>query len=616
MKLSWWFPGIPLLIAGSFFIGCKFSEQEASLKSEADGTRSDFMCSTMPDFALSDLGDLKTGETQRKILCERENKNKVTSTFCRDNPPAITSLKSLQDALGLSPQSNQGNRGLFGGFFGGLFGGGLQSGSQFAFTAASSSLVGRFTSEINPRLLLFSTPNGQDPNMVAMGFVRGEQFVELVARDAQTSRLSFYLIKFTQSCNEQPGGCNKGDLLGPSIEKDWKEVTLYQDTDIENTILDCNQCHQPEGPQTTKFLRMQELRNPWTHFLSSTTGGGQQLLATFQKAHPNETFAGIPASMIPRSNPAQLEQFVRQNGFGNQPNEFPSASIEGGGGLGFFGFFRSRSANPRDVWSPLYERAVRGEVIPPPFYKLSVSDPEKLTKMTQAYLDLSSGRISKADFPDTRNIHPNQDLRDLQYMVKEGLAGQEIMIQACSQCHNSKLNQNISRARFNVDLTKISDEARETAIQRMMLACDDPKKMPPSRFKTLTNGEIQKVASFLRQGMKNPSAEPGSPAPENRSRTPPLNVDPQIPPESNRENIPKNSLSFETDIMPIISQSCSGSTCHSLNNESGNIEFIGDKKAFNSLNRDRIANGDMPPQRSSKQLSEKDRKTLLDYLDQ
>ena len=443
------------------------------------------------DVADQVLAELPDGEDQRQVLCAKPGANAVQALFCAKDAPKIADLKDLQQKLGVAP--NAGNSGFFGQILGGVFG----SGTNFVFTGASSSLVGRFTSAINPRLVAFTGTSGNDPNMVALGFVRGEQFAELVARDSDSGQLRFFLLRFRQDCNDRTDGCSNGELLGPAIESKWTKVTVYEDEQIKNTILDCKQCHQPQGPSTNKMLRMQELTRPWTHFFSNSTTGGQALLADFQQAHAGEDFAGIPADRISNSDPQQLENFVRNHGFGDQPNEFPSPQVEGSGAFGGFINFGSSDSSRLAAWQPLYDRFVQGTAIAPPYHEVKVTDPTKLAAASAAYRDLASGKLSPAAFPDTRDVLQDSGLRDMGYMVKDGLSGDQILVQACSQCHNSRLDQSISRARFNVDLSKMSAKEKNRAIARMNLPDDDALKMPPVRFRTLTPAEIERATAVL-----------------------------------------------------------------------------------------------------------------------
>jgi hypothetical protein len=62
------------------------------------------------------------------------------------------------------------------------------------------------------------------------------------------------------------------------------------------------------------------------------------------------------------------------------------------------------------------------------------------------------------------------------------------MVQMCQHCHNSELDQNISRARFNVeDFDNLSPEVKAEAITRLTLPDDAAQKMPPALFHTLTD---------------------------------------------------------------------------------------------------------------------------------
>jgi hypothetical protein len=417
------------------------------------------------------LGDLPKGEAQRQALCARSGKDKVREVFCGPNPPKVQSLKDLQKALGLDIDA--GNGGLFGNIFGGV---------GFVFNAASSSLVAQSTSSINPRLIMFTRGNSE--RLVSLGFVRGEQFAEIAARDPDTGVVNFFLVEFRQDCNERTEGCRVGELLTPAIEKDWREVTIYEDKDIENTIVDCLQCHQPEGPSGRKMLRMQERVNPWLHFMRSSTAGGQQLLADFRAAKGDEEYAGIPAARFGQSDPAQLQAFVEGAGFANQPNEFSSIAIPG------------RGANA--AWTRLYDGFVQGRFIAPPYHNLRISSPEKLSDMTAHYQAYRRGEVKAEDLRDIREVIDDGGKRDMGFMVKEGLSGQDILVQACAQCHHDSLNQDISRAKFKLDPNKMDCKERELAIERLRLPAEDHKRMPPARFRSLTQDEIEKVVAVLR----------------------------------------------------------------------------------------------------------------------
>lgn len=468
--------------------------EEATSTASQTGTATSTSTETKTEERLSEeeaiFKNMPKGAAQLKVLCARPGQDKVRQVFCAPNPPSITSLVDLQKALGLGitdPTQIGRNRN------------GDNGNAAFTFTAGSSSLVGKFTSAINPRLIMFTPPTGnRNPSLVALGFLRGEQFVEVIAGDPSNNQLNFFLVRFEQACNGEKEGCSIGQLLTPSIEKNWTALTIYEDHDIQNTIVDCKQCHQPGGEGSPKMLRMQELRNPWTHFIRDNTNGGQALLADYNAARGTaEDLGGVPAAMISSSDPALLEQLVRQNGFAAQPNEFTPA-IER----------EVRNANPNQpqdnatmgqsaTWNALYDRFVKGEVIAPPFHDVKVTDPAKLASLSKAYQDYRAGAMAEKDLPDLRDVLNPAGLRNMGFMVKAGLTGPEILMNACAQCHNSLLPQNISRAKFNVDLSTMSRAEKDLAIARLKLPAEDPKRMPPARIRSLTKEEIELLTKEL-----------------------------------------------------------------------------------------------------------------------
>lgn len=423
------------------------------------------------------------GADQMAVICARNKNDRLRQQLCGENPPQINSLVDLQRVLGLEfTNLNNPGRGNNGN-------GGNPS---FVLTGHSSSLVARFTNAINPRAIIFSPANQRqaDNDFVAMGFLRGEQFAEIIARDPNTGILSFFLVAFEQACNEKEGGCSMGDLLTPDIESNWTKVNIYEDEDLKNTIVDCLQCHQPEGPGTAKILRMQELRDPWTHFFRDNREGGQALIADYQLAHgPNETYAGIPGSHITGSDPQDLENLVRGNGFNNQNIDFDTPSIEDEVNA-------SSPDQPDDntvpgvsnTWQQLYDLSVQGEIIQIPYHDAKVTDPAKVQPMADAYRAVMNGQLAKNEMPDIRDIF--KDDRNMGFQVAAGLDGRQILVQACRQCHNSKLDQNISRAKFNIDaLDLMSREEKDIAIQRLQLPPEDLRAMPPRRFRDLNAAE-------------------------------------------------------------------------------------------------------------------------------
>lgn len=445
-----------------------------------------------------ELQNLPTGLAQWQALCARGNDDLVSKAFCAGSaPPAITSLTDLQKLLGLD-------------FKPGVVQNGTGGNPGFAMTSHSSSLVTRHTTVINPRAIVFTAPNGRgrqaapfkpNPTFVAMGFVRGEREVELLSKDPVKGDINFFLFRYTLACDTAAGGCTNGDLLTPAVESNFAGYTLYQDVDVKDTVVDCLQCHQPGGPGTPKILRMQELQFPWIHFLFNEPLGNTYLRNDFHAAHgTTEAYAGIPANLIDLAAPPVLEAFVENNGFITQPNEMQTKTI-------MTEVIASNAAQPMTnvppgvsaTWKSQYAKSEAAQFIPVPYHDFKVTDPTKLSSMTAAYQSWLAGKTPGSQLPDVRDVFLDSAMSDMTFRPAAGLDGHGILVQMCQQCHNSHLDQTITRARFNVETlaTQMSAAEKAEAIRRVQLPATDCDHMPPARFRDLSAQEIQLVVQEL-----------------------------------------------------------------------------------------------------------------------
>lgn len=431
------------------------------------------------------LASLPHGADHTAAVCARPGDDPVRSVFCAGTPPDITSLGDLETALQIDSAS-----------LGGLIG--------IAVSAHSTSLSIRSVSAINPRLcaLRVEVPPVE---LMTLAFTRGEQFCELGVRDRGDQELRFYVVGFRQACNGVRDGCRPGDLLTPAIERDWTEVTLYDETDVTDTVLDCATCHQPQGPGTPKLLRMQELDDPWTHWFSPSSDGGAALLADYSAARGDEGLAGMTAAQVQNANPENLQEPVLYDS-PPQPYPFDSAAIEAevrasaaerGGNQPADNSIPGQSA----TWQADYARSLAGDVIPVPYHDVKVTDPSKLARMTRAYQDYRRGDLARDDLPDIRDVFPDdpQRLAEMGMMTEPGSSGEGVLLQACSPCHNGRLDQSLSRARFRADLEGMSRQEKDVAIGRLGLPQSDPHVMPPALLRTLTDDARNRAIETLRR---------------------------------------------------------------------------------------------------------------------
>jgi hypothetical protein len=427
---------------------------------------------------------LLTGAAQKERLCSRGRSDVVLDLFCREEVPRIRGLLDLREALELdAPGYEQG----------------------FAITAHSTSLVSRSVSALNPRVIFIREPDERGQELTFMAFARGEQFSEMAVRDRISGELQFYLLTFEQACNET--ACGPGDLLTERAEVGWRNVNVYAEEDLENTPRDCRVCHQTEGPGTPKLLRMQELEPPWNHWFYSFVPGGRTVIRDYLAAKGEEMFAGLSAEDIAlRSQPGILRAALFFANPGPQPNLFVSADIE----QEVIESAAERGGNqPEDnsvpgeseTWNAIYARSKRGEAIAVPYHDVKVTDPNKLANMTAAYTDYRAGELPADSLPDIRDVFPDDEmlLARMGFATEPGMDAKEVLMQACAQCHNDRLDQTLSRARFNVDLSKVSRAVRDRAIARLQLPLDDPQVMPPSGFRHLSDDAKQELIELLQQ---------------------------------------------------------------------------------------------------------------------
>jgi len=420
--------------------------------------------------------------------------DKITKEFCQDlvaggTIPDVHGLADLQKLLGLSFVDPDGGNGTGGN-------------PAFAILGHSSALTARKVSTITPTAFVFTPPpaGGAKPSgYVFMAFDPGEQFVEVASHDPIADEVNLYIVLFDLPCNSAPGGCTPADLLTDTLTKNWSNVRVYEsETALDNTIADCRQCHAPQNDQP-QILRMQENTPPFTHWFSSTTVGGQALLADFHAAHLNEDYGPIPGAMIDKSDPQLFAQMVLQAGFGDQPNAFDSATIESE-------VQASAPGQPADnvprgdsaAWRARYDASEHGQFIAAPYHDVKITDPNKLAVMTAAYRDFRDGKTTA--LPDIRDVFLDPGLADMGFAPTATTDGKTLLVEMCQQCHNANLDPTITRDLFLVDqLDQMSRDEKDKAIERLAPSLTTRLRMPPTLFKTITPEQRQAMIDELKK---------------------------------------------------------------------------------------------------------------------
>lgn len=434
--------------------------------------------------------ELGSGPSQTAKPCGRGQDNAVTRALCAGQ--TITSIDQLLEVLGIGFRDRTAN--------GENAGGGNPA---FSILAHSTSLVGRSVNAINPRVFVFTPPPTAPaplPGFVVLSFTRGEPFVELAAHDAKTGKITFYLIKFDLACEKGSAGCSFGDLMTPSIETGWQGTTLYDDEDLKNSILDCRQCHQPDASKPP-ILRQQEHEKPWTHWFRGDVPGGLALLQDFQRAHADkEDYGGIPAALIPSADGLALQDFVDGQGFKDQPNVFDAPTIEAevtasASGQPVVNTPPGRSA----TWDKIFQQSQSGNFIPVPYHDVKITDPGKLDYAISSYNKFLAGAPADS-LIDLRRVVLDQAMPEIGFRPQATTNGHDVLVQACAQCHNPKLDQTLTRARFDVTrMDTLSRKTKEGVIARLVLPESDIKHMPPGLVRYMTPQQLQASIDYLRK---------------------------------------------------------------------------------------------------------------------
>lgn len=472
------------------------------------------------------LNQIGRGAAQTERVCMRAARDAVASALCSSTRPAIASLADLHSVLGVNdaqpPQQGQGN---------GDGNDDAAAGDQAStapirlsgMTAHSASLVSRFVSALNPRVVIGVVPGGANADarpMFALGFARGEPFVELVAYDFSARAVNFYLLAFEPSCANEH--CTPAELLSESIESGWQGTTLYRAEDLANTPLDCLSCHQPEGASGPRRVLMRQLRNPWMHWMpleprgancaDADAGGNGMgrgryvnpgLFQTFQQAHAGEArYAGLPLdamNMLPAG--AQLEAFVQtfegvagalrgQRGGmagGGEPAEFPSREV----------LSESLCGSGHDAWSS-YAAPLRSAGLPVPFYMpdvLEAGEREQAAKNYGAYLDAHKG---SDEFELVSGWMSAEAQAAIGFQPSAGADATQVLREMCVRCHNDATDSMLTRSRFNAQSPERWDAAvAQKALERIALPADDPEHMPPRRFGELGAEGFDSLRAYL-----------------------------------------------------------------------------------------------------------------------
>ena len=377
---------------------------------------------------------------------------------------------------------------------------GLDQNRAFALTGNSTSLVSMSVNSLNPRMIVFPRVGAdfQRPDaMTAVGFVRGEPFVEVVSRDLQTADLNFYLFAFERACDYEAAGCDLASVLTEEIEHGWTAYSVYDHDDLEATSFDCMSCHRPAGQGTKRILRMQELSSPWLHWFpqrfAQRTDSDRVLLAQFTDMHSvDKQYGGVAiptiGGAIDEGSGAQLEALVRAEGFGDQPNPFDSQIVT-----------EMNAGGTSPTWQARFDVHLAGRAIAVPYPAIDVTDEGKRTAAARSYQDVVRGTQARGSLVDARAVFSADATEKLGFVSVPGADGKTVLLEICARCHDGRGNPALAKNHFDVlKLDQLSRAEKDLAIERLT-AASSTTRMPPWRVGALTPDAIAAATSALQK---------------------------------------------------------------------------------------------------------------------
>jgi hypothetical protein len=468
--------------------GCSGKTGESAAPSTSDVSTEDVW--------LTAIG---TGPEQLRRLCDRGATDRVAMVLCNEDSNHIASLQDLYRALRLDQPEKR----------------------LLATTTHSLGLSARIVSAANPRTLVFTdstAKNGdffEPEEVVATGFNRGEQMVELVALDPATYEYNFYLLRFTQSCNDTR--CTAEDLLTERIESGWRDWSLYSDRDLVDTPLDCLSCHLPFGAGSRKILQMRQVIDPWMHWSDFRVGDericpnplpegvipqvivktdGLDLLQALEG--PAGTYAGVPVAdlqaALSGSNLATFlidaENLISYSGVPEYPYEQ----------LNFYTrevlcerFYTGTSP----TWDLGRSKAVaRG--LPQPYYTPDVLSAESRAALAAGRTAFLHDKRGSA-FEVAASLIAPEAASAIGFVPRPEDSAPDILSGLCVRCHAHDTDPGLRRAGFDAQALDSVEPATFAAVrERLTLPKTSPALMPPHRVGELPDWAITRVIDYLR----------------------------------------------------------------------------------------------------------------------
>ena len=337
---------------------------------------------------------------------------------------------------------------------------GLADQRAFALTGNSTSLVAMSVSAINPRILVFPRVDAdlkRPDTMTAVGFVRGEPFVELVSRDPASGDLNFYLLALRAEVQlrqrrlrsgQPPDGGDRARLDRVQRLRSGRPRRRRRST--------ASPAISRSGHGTKRILRMQELASPWMHWFPQRfvqrTDSDRALVAQFARRAPGRR--AIRRHPDRRRSPTRSTRAAARSSkrwcarkvSATQPNPFDAQIAT------------EMKSGASPTWQARFEAHLGGEAIAVPYPRIDVTDEAKRTAAVRSYQDVVRGhRAASRRSLDLREVFSDDAAEKLSFVPQPGADGKAVLLQMCARCHDGRGNPQLSKNHFNV--RKLEDDA-------------------------------------------------------------------------------------------------------------------------------------------------------------
>ncbi|HYJ10789.1 MAG TPA: hypothetical protein VEX18_17325, partial [Polyangiaceae bacterium] len=309
------------------------------------------------------------------------------------------------------------------------------------------------------------------------------------------------------------------------IESGWLDWTLYSDTDLEDTALNCLTCHLPFGAGTHKQLLMRQVTDPWLHW-GDFRGGDESMC-------PTKPPAGAPVQVVASADGLDLLRTLEgETGtYGGLPVSELHAAKSGDAmsdflvdaellitasplpphPYGHLGFGTRETLCERFYTgeSPTWEedrRTSQAGGFPFPYYAPDVLDAGRRSELLAGRQAFWQREREREAFEVAASLLAADVPSAVGFVPRETDEASDILRGMCGRCHAASTDSALARARFNSEAETIEPATFSEVAARLALPARSPKVMPPRPAGELPAWARERLLSYLAERCSIPGA--------------------------------------------------------------------------------------------------------------